>query len=119
MSLRNNPDRVETSCALLGGAIFDVTPELRIEANDSYFNRGTNPVEAVLGAPFQTFGGSALSACCSRFVPPASGAGVLEDLQLLGRLLLRPDAGTAAVFPARAIARCHRVRAGWRRTSCR
>lgn len=49
----------ETNYALLGGVSYDLLEGLRVEANGGFFQRGVNPKQEVLGAPLQTFGGSA------------------------------------------------------------
>lgn len=49
----------DTYYAVLGGASVAPFDGFKVEANGGFFERGTNPVPAVSGAPFQSFGGSA------------------------------------------------------------
>lgn len=49
----------DAAYGLLGGASYEITPGLKVDVNGGFFDRGTNPKQEVLGAPFQTFGGSA------------------------------------------------------------
>jgi hypothetical protein len=49
----------ETRYAVLAGAGYDITPELRLEANGGYFQKGVNPEPQVLGVPVNARGVSA------------------------------------------------------------
>jgi hypothetical protein len=48
----------EARMSVLAGAGFDVTPEVRIEANGGVFDRGNNELQDVLAETVQLFGGS-------------------------------------------------------------
>ncbi len=52
-------NEVKAVYGAMGGAGFDATPELRIEANGGFFDRGGSPKQEILGEPVQLFGGSA------------------------------------------------------------
>jgi hypothetical protein len=57
--LNQADNQQEPIYGFLAGAGVDITSFLRVEANGGYFYRGTNPIQAVLGAPVVTYGASA------------------------------------------------------------
>jgi hypothetical protein len=57
--LNQEINEMETNYAGLGGVSYDVMKGLKLEANGGFFQRGVSPKQEVLGAPVQTFGGSA------------------------------------------------------------